>query len=368
MVDVLPFHGFVLAPGSDQSLPAEVLERGSAAELRSLVSDGRYVRGPAGFLVHRVTKGERTLTGVVAEVALDDYVRGALKPHEAVRKDLVDELAARRETAAAESTPVLVAHRPIPSVDALVAEVTGAPPLVEVDVADVRQGLWPVPSPRGGDLERGFRELTSLYIIDGHHRVEAACRIAERREAAGSPAGPHDHILAVLVSTRDLHVAPYHRWVRAPGTAGDELLRQLRDRFEVEVVGSGEVRSAPRRRGEFAMHFDGVWYRVRTGGDTVPEGPDALDVIRLQDTILDPLLGIHEPDTDSRLEFVAGPEGIDGLERCCREAGGVAFALHPPDIDEVLAATDVGRVLPPKSTWFGPKPTPGLLLRLLDAG
>ncbi|MGH3441053.1 MAG: DUF1015 family protein [Nitriliruptorales bacterium] len=366
------FCGHVVHPGAAGAtapVPADLLERSSAARLRALVREGRFVAEGPSFLVHRVTEAGRPLTGVVAEVPLDAYLDGELKPHESVRDELVERLAAHRETVRAELVPVLAAYRSAPPLDAVLAEVTGGHPLVEVTVGAVRHSLWRVPSRHEDRLRRELAALRELYIVDGHHRVEAARRVLGRGGSTGpDPADSRARLLSVLVPAGELRIAPYHRWVRDVADLTDgELLARVRRNFVVDAVRPVAPRAAPGRRGEFAMRLDGTWYRLRARADARTRGGAPVpDVTLLQEAILGPVLGVGDPDEDSRLEFVAGPEGLDALARRCRESGGVAFALHPAAVDEVLASADAGQVLPPKSTWFGPKLAPGLLVRLLD--
>lgn len=343
----------------------------SARRLRELLRRGIFepLAAPR-YVVYRASDAHRSVTGLVAELPVAAYEQGRLKPHERLRDDQVARMADHLDAVGASSLPVTVGYRSAPDLDDIVREVTGGAPVVEVAPGGAPQTMWLVPADRHDDVERAFATVDDVYIADGHHRVEAVRQVAERRrQGSGTldPEAPHEHLLALVVAIHRLHTAPYHRWVRAPAPPDvTDLPDRLREHgFEVTAAGGDPVE--PTELGTFGMLLDGTWFRIGTpdGGSSSP-GPGRTAVEVLHARILRPLLGVHDPDADPRLGFVPGAEGVDGLVDRCRREGGIGFTVAPTPVDTVLAAADAGDVMPPKSTWFVPKPCSGMLLRLIE--
>ncbi len=355
--------------------PGEEHEHGLHA-LRELVRRGVLVREEAPALwvyrqqVPRSAHGSRVQTGVVGLVPVADYVSGAIRVHEHTRPDKEEERAVHVDVLDAHDEPVFLFHRGSAEVDAVVAAVTAREHQLAVTTPDgVWHTLWRVPSETDAGeqarLAAAFAALEALYVADGHHRSAAAVRLHAAR--AGLPpqeAGESDAFLAVVFPEAELTVLPYHRLVLDLGaTAPAELLARLRERFDVAEA-DGPVQ--PSMRTEIGLRTAQGWYRLRLRGAAPGAGVQALAVSLLQDLVLAPLLGIDDPRRDPRLAFVGGPGGLAELEAAV--AGGraaAAFALAPTDLADLVAVSDAGEVMPPKSTWFWPKPASGLLVHPL---
>jgi uncharacterized protein (DUF1015 family) len=234
----------------------------------------------------------------------------------------------------------------------------------------VRHTLWVLrDAARIARLTALFDAMPALYIADGHHRSAAAARVCAARKAA-NPAHTgeeaYNYFLAVLFPHREMKILDYNRLVRdLNGLGKEDFLRHLAERFRVEPLAT---RESPRRPGSFGMYLDGRWYRLTLPAERIPaHDPVArLDVSLLQNELIAPLLGIHDPRRDARIDFVGGIRGLEELER--RVASGemaVAFALHPTSMEDLMAVADAGQVMPPKSTWFEPKLADGLVSHVL---
>ena len=117
---------------------------------------------------------------------------------------------------------------------------------------------------------------------------------------------------------------------------------------------SGQVR--PEEKGTFGMYLEDRWYLLKAHAEIrKDDAVDGLDVSVLQNELLGPVLGIGDPRTDDRIDFIGGIRGLSELERRCHEDMKVAFAMYPTSIHELFAVADAGRLMPPKSTWFEPK-------------
>lgn len=335
--------------------------------LRAWVAEGRLVHDPRpAYYVYRLEVDDHAQTGVLAASAVDDYLDGRIKKHEHTRPAKEDDRVRHIDTVGAQCGPVLLTYRDDAAIDDRVGAIATDDPVADVRASDgVRHTIWRVDEPAVvADWREAFAALPCTYVADGHHRAASAARVARSRRERGG-AGPWDGFLTVLFPAGGMRVLEYNR-----------LVRDLAGLDEVGLVGrigeaGFEVREDPAGRrpaqpGTFGMVLgSGRWYvLVPRAGGAVPEDPVArLDVSVLTDRVLAPILGIEDPRTDPRIDFVGGIRGPEELER--RVADGswaVGFALHPTRIADVLDVADADRVMPPKSTWFEPKLRSGLVV------
>lgn len=320
---------------------------------------------PALYL-YRLRMGDHVQTGLAACYSVSDYERQIIKKHERTRPDKEDDRTRHIIELRAQTGPVFLTYRRRADLDAIVERVVeGHAPLYDFTASDdVVHTIWRVPEADARAIARAFEDVPALYIADGHHRAASAARAHEHfaRTEPGLDA-EHAWFLAVAFPDDQVQILPYHRVVTdlADVPAG-RLLDDVQKRFEATLDGS-----APVRRGECAMYLAGDWYRLRLDADAPPADPIAdLDVSRLQERVLGPLLGVGDPRTDPRLDFVGGLRGARELERLVDEGrAAVAFALFPVNVDDLIAVSDAGGIMPPKSTWFEPKLRDGLLTHLI---
>lgn len=328
-----------------------------------LVEDGE----PCLYVYAMEEAGHRQ-TAVVGCLPVDSFLDGTVRRHESTLEEKEDARAAHIDALGAQTGPVFLAHRDDGAVERAVARVQQAEPLYRFEADGVAQTVWRVPG--GGlaaaALEQAFDGVREAYVADGHHRAASAVRVALARRAADSQLAAHapcNRVLAALFPAGQLKVLPYHRMVSGVDAAAREGLAAV-----VEAAGFSVAAAAgpvePAEKGVFGL-FDGErWWELRA---PVPAGDDplaALDVSVLQERVLGPLLGIAEPRRDPRLSYVAGAAGPEAVERAVRKAGdAVAFAVFPTAVDELMAVADAGELMPPKSTWFAPKPFCGLFVR-----
>jgi uncharacterized protein (DUF1015 family) len=368
-------HSFLHVGRSDIDLPADTdpydprIYSGARAALDRLLADGTLVRdqSPALFLYRLVMDG-RTQTGVVACVHVDDYEHDLIRKHEKTRKDKEDDRTRHVLTLNAHAEPVFLTYRSLPAVDRLADATMRQPSLYDFTAPDgVRHTIW-----RIADSEswvEAFGLIPLAYVADGHHRSASAWRAGkERRSANPRHTGNEEYnwFLAVLFPQNQLRILPYNRLVKdlnglSPAAFRERLaaLGQLEDTDE----------PIPDRPGVFTFFFDGRWERLTIDPKRINHQDPirSLDVSLLQDLVLAPLLGIADPRTDKRVDFVGGIRGTAELERRVRSGEMVlAVSLYPTTIDQLLAVADAGAIMPPKSTWFEPKLRSGLFVHELD--
>jgi len=272
-----------------------------------------------------------------------------------VRARKEEELLAFLEIAGVNSSPISMTYRAVPDLDDTVETVTRSevPMLDFVTEDEVRHLVWGVDSARTQDITAAFSGVRELYITDGHHRTAAAARYEESRPEAG-------RVLAVLFPSDQLRILPYNRCVKLGRV---DLPGVLEQEFLIQPAGVYEE-ARPSGRGQFAMFAEGRWSRLsrRTASSHGGSVVEDLDVAILHRQVLAPLLENAQPDYDPRLTYVPGVGGPSALEARCTAREEVGFMLRPTSIEEVMAASDAGETMPPKSTWFDPKPRSGIFL------
>jgi uncharacterized protein (DUF1015 family) len=351
-----------------QDEPAQVpLERlrHDAALLREAVrGDAGTTPVDGGPVVYRLEAGGHRQTGVVMEVSLADYRRGRVRRHEGTRPQRRQRLSDTRAASGLELVPVTLMHRPRPGLQDLLAEATSAPPQVRIDSGDVTESAWVLPA---SALTRSvLSELAAMdvvYIADGHHRMAAAATHAAERHGAGEETAA-DYVLCALFPADQTRVLGYHRSLpRPPGVRAADLVEVLaRQPATQHVTPCTGARPEP-RPGVVAMWLDGRWYDVALSPREAAPAHAALDVVALEEGVLAPALRALGVPPEQGVAALAGADGPATVADWCAQHDAVGFVLHPPTVDEIMAVSDAGHVMPPKSTWFDPKARPGLFLR-----
>jgi uncharacterized protein (DUF1015 family) len=339
-----------------------------------MIAEGWLARDEvASYYVYRLRSGGHVQTGVVGAAAVDDYLAGRVKKHELTRPDKERDRTRLGEALSAHPGPVFLMHRPHPSLTALVAEVTARPPSVSfVAVDGVGHELWVVGEPATSRrIEEAFAGLPCTYVADGHHRAAAAAAVCRhRREGLAAPTGrePCNFFLAAHFPADELRVLDYNRVISDLGGLTPETLVE-RVRAAGFDVAAGATAGRPPRRGTFGMYVAGAWHLLSAPSRLVPDRDPlgALDVSILTRHILQPVLGIEDPRTDPRIDFVGGIRGTDELVARVRSGrAAVAFSLYPTGLEDVMLVADGGGVMPPKSTWFEPKLRSGMVVLSLE--
>jgi uncharacterized protein (DUF1015 family) len=325
------------------------------SHLDRLTAAGAYeTRSPALYL-YRLATGDHQQTAVVGEVPLLAYDQGMVRPHERTRTDREDQLALHLRIVGAVASPVAMAHRPVAELDSLVAAAADAEPILAFEgLGGLVQTVWRIPSLLADHIVEVFDDQP-LYVTDGHHRLAAALRYRDdiERLHPGSP-GPQHNVLAAIFRSGELRTMAFHRVV-ATESSSRELVSALAQAAVVTEV-SDPASAVPRRPGDLGMFHHNRWWRV----DPHDRGID-LDVVWLQEQVLAPVLGIVSPRTDPRLGHVPATAGPDELATLCG-TNLVAFLLASTPTEAILDAADRRLMLPPKSSYFTPKPRSGIFL------
>ena len=315
--------------------------------------------------VYRLRMGEHAQTGIAGCFSVAEYDADVIKKHERTRPDKEDDRTRHIIELRAQTGPVFLVHGASTEVAKVVARTTGAAtsPVCDFTAIDgVQHTLWRVDGEDQHALVTAFGAMPALYIADGHHRAASAARAQQHFGGTGG-AGDWDTFLAVAFPGDQTQILPYNRVVKdLGGHTPEALLALLRGGL---TVASGPA--APARKGDVSMFLAGAWYTIELGVPPAGAGAaEQLDVSRLQDLVLSPLLGIGDVGTDTRIDFVGGARGTAHLETLVSSGqAAVAFSMYPVSVADLMAISDAGGIMPPKSTWFEPKLRDGLLSHLI---
>ena len=317
--------------------------------------------------VCRQRLGNHEQTGVAGAFSLDEYDTDRIRKHEKTRKDKEDDRTRHMLTLKAQTGPVLLTYRGLAPIDALVAHARTAEPLYDFTATDgVTHTIWRLSEGAASQLAEAFRSVPFLYIADGHHRAASASRArAQMRSANPDHNGREDYnlFLAVAFPAGELQILPYNRVVKdLNGRSPSEFHSAL---AKVSAV-SENAPPSPSKKGEVSVYLDGHWSGFHLPQPSGSNPIEALDADRLQHHVLESLLGIRDIRMDNRIDFVGGIRGTEELERRVDSGrAAAAFSLYPVSLEEVMAVSDRGEIMPPKSTWFEPKLRDGLLIHMI---
>jgi len=354
----------------DVSLYDDRVYAAGVRNLRRFMAEGVFVReAQPVYYVYQQRMGDHVQAGVVGAASCQEYADGLIKRHEFTRKDKEDDRTRHTHELNANAGPVFLTYRQRDEVDAIVDAIRKRPPLYDFVAPDgIAHTVWTVPAERTAALRSALAAVPALYVADGHHRAASAARVGLERKA-GNPNHrgdePYNYFLAVLFPHDQLRIMDYNRVVKdLNGLAPDVFLAQVREKFAVSDAKSGR----PDKVHRFGMFLADRWHALEARSGTFPANDPvrSLDAAILQENLLAPILGIADPRTDKRIDFVGGIRGLGELEKRVREGWAVAFALYPTSLDQLMSVADAGLVMPPKSTWFEPKLRSGLLVRTLD--
>ena len=336
------------------------------------MADGTFLQDDVPcYYIYRLTMDGRSQTGIVALSSVDDYLNQVVKKHENTREDKEIDRIRHVDTVNAHTGPIFLAYRKQEEIDRIVRQVCTGTPLYDFVSEDgVGHTVWKIAAPGlVSRIRKAFGTVPATYIADGHHRAASAVKVGlKRRQENPGWTGeePFNYFLSVLFPAEQLRILPYNRVIKdLNGLTKEEFLQRISKDFEVREI--GEKAYAPAGKGEFGMYLEGTWYQLTAGEAVRSQDPvKGLDVSILQDALLGPVLGIGDPRTDKRIDFIGGIRGLKELERRVNEDMAVAFSMYPTSIQELLDVADAGLLMPPKSTWFEPKLRSGLFIHTLD--
>ena len=351
-----------LPPGTN--IYAEEVYAKGKDNFQRLISQGALRQdSQTCFYLYRLIMGNHQQTGVVAVASCQDYLKNVVKKHELTRLDKEDDRVRHIETLQSQTGPVFLVYRAKPDIDEFINLRTAGSPHTDFVADDgVRHTTWViVESPDIEFVRNEFARMPSLYIADGHHRCAAAARVFQKKQNAGHG----EFFLSVLFPDNQVQILPYNRVLKdLNGLTTEQVLEKLDGVFVIH----SESTSSPARKHELGFYMNHHWYRLnfRPRFADTSDPFEKLDVNLLQMYVLDPIFGITDPRTSTRINFVGGIRGTSELERLVDSGEySCAFSMYPTSIQELMTIADAGGIMPPKSTWFEPKLRDGMFCHMI---
>lgn len=359
-------------PEQENQYDMTVYEK-AKANIQKYLEDGVFVTEdkPALYLYRQIMDG-RVQTGVVGCVSVDEYKNNTIKKHEFTRVEKEIDRINHFDVCDANTEPIFLTYRDDKRIRSILEGFAeNNEPIYDVTTSDgIRHILWVMDDEElVANLVGLFGEIPALYIADGHHRSASACKVGEkRREENPDYTGDEEFnfFMAVVFPDNDLKIFDYNRVIKdLNGNTVEQFITKAEAAgFIVEE--KGEEIYYPERKHIFSMYLEGKWYKVTAKDEIIPDHvTDSLDVAVLQNSLLGPVLGIEDPRTDKRIDFVGGIRGLEELKKRAESDMKIAFAVYPVDVTDLLEVADNNMVMPPKSTWFEPKLGSGLFVHSL---
>lgn len=359
-------------PEQENAYDRSVYEK-AKSNIEKYLEEGVFIREekPALYIYREIMDG-RVQTGIVGCVSVDEYKSNIIKKHEFTRVEKEIDRINHFDVCDANTEPVFLTYRDDSRIRDILDKFTkDNAPVYDVTAADgIKHILWVMDDEQLiEELTSIFDEIPALYIADGHHRSASACKVGEkRREENPDYTGEEEFnfFMAAIFPDSDLKIFDYNRVVKdLNGNSSQEFMEKI-EKAGFAVEDMGEEPYYPERKHVFSMYLDGRWYKLTASEDIIPDHiTDSLDVAVLQNSLLEPVLGIEDPRTDKRIDFVGGIRGLGELKKRADSDMKVAFAVHPVSMDDLLSVADNDMVMPPKSTWFEPKLGSGLFMHSL---
>lgn len=325
------------------------------------------------YIYKQVMNGHEQI-GLVGCVSADDYLNNNIKKHENTRKDKEKDRINHVKYCNANTGPIFLMYKAQEEITNIIKNwMTDNLPVYDFISDDrVNHTVWAIENREAiQKLTSLFGDIDSLYIADGHHRAASAVEVANiKRKENPDYRGDEEfnYFLGVLFPHNELKIMDYNRVVKdLNGYTAENFMEKVNEKFVVEeYAGKGQYK--PDKKHAFGMYLDRKWYKLTAREKTFdPEDTvGSLDVSVLQDNLLNPILGITDPRTDDRIDFVGGIRGLGELEKRVEEGMTIAFSLFPTSVEDLMKIAEQGQIMPPKSTWFEPKLRSGLFIHDLE--
>ena len=336
--------------------------------LWGMVEDGSFIRDQKKcYYIYELTMNGRTQTGITACASIDDYLNGVIKKHENTRAEKEADRIHHVDACNAQTGPIFLAYRSNPMINEIVEKVKAGEAEYDFTSEDgIRHRVFEISDDdKIAAISQAFENMADIYIADGHHRAASAVKVGlKRREEHPGYDGTEEfnYFLSVLFPDDQLMIMDYNRTVKdLNGLSEDEFIEKIKDNFEVTTLSEAKH---PDKKGKVSMYLSGKWYMLSAKKELLEINDPvlSLDVSLLQNYLLEPVLGIKDPRTDERIDFIGGIRGLKELEKRADSDMKVSFAMYPTSISELFDVADAGLLMPPKSTWFEPKLRSGLFI------
>lgn len=352
----------------------EIVYKTARKNLDKMIEDGILVQDdePKYYIYRQIMFG-RVQTGIVGCASIDDYINDIIKKHEFTRPEKEVDRINNFDYCDANTAPIFLTYRKNDELNKIINDwIKFHKPIYDfTSEDDITHIVWDIDDKEViAKIQEIFNGIDYLYIADGHHRSASSVKVGlKRREENPNYTGEEEfnYFLSVIFPDEDLFIMDYNRVVKdLNGLTEEQFMEKVKEKFDVEEY-KGEDQYRPQEKHTFGMYLDGKWYKLTAKEGTFDENDpvNRLDVAILQNNLLSPILGIENPRTDKRIDFVGGIRGLEELERRVTTDMKIAFSMYPTTIEDLISIADAGEVMPPKSTWFEPKLRSGLFVHRL---
>ncbi|CDZ74374.1 putative protein [Peptoniphilus sp. ING2-D1G] len=318
--------------------------------------------------LYEMTMKDHTQLGLVCATSVDEYLDGTIKKHEKTRADKEVDRINHIDSLDANTGPIFLTYKNEERIKNTIKQCVKCDAEIDFTSDDgIRHRIWTIRDENIiSDLVNYFAEIPNLYIADGHHRSASAAKVSlKRREQNPGFKGDEEfnYFLSILFPSDNVQIYDYNRVLKdLNGLSEEELFEKIEENFKLE---KSTQQVKPSKKSEFGMYLNNNWYKLTYKGENTGDVIEDLDVSILQNKLLSPILGIQDPRTDKRIDFIGGIRGIEELEKRVEDDMEIAFSLYPTSLEELMAVADANKEMPPKSTWFEPKPRSGLFIHNL---
>ena len=353
---------------------SDVVYQKAKDNLWNMVKDGIYIQDKKPVLyIYQLTMNGKSQTGLVACTSIDEYIENKIKKHELTRADKEEDRIRHVDTCNANTGPIFLTYKNKENIDKIINKAIEKEPIYDFTAEDgIKHTVWLIDNDEViNSLISEFKSIPALYIADGHHRNASAVKVGlKRRQENPSYTGDEEfnYYLSVIFPDNQLYIMDYNRVVKdLNGLSKDEFIAKVSEKFDVAEYNGNDCYK-PSEKHTFGMYLDKKWYSLKAKDAIVDENDTVacLDVSILQKELLSPILGIGDPRTDKRIDFVGGIRGLKELEK--RVDSGemkVAFSMYPTTMEQLMNIADDNKIMPPKSTWFEPKLRSGIFVHEL---
>ena len=341
--------------------------------LENMIEEGLYIqeKAPAIYIYQQIMDG-RGQKGIVCCTSVDDYINNIIKKHERTRLLKEIDRVNHVDICNANTGPIFLTYRNNDEISSIVEEWSKKVPVYDFISEDGNgHRVWIIDDNIVIEkLVKLFKSIKYLYIADGHHRSASAVKVAlKRRKQLGKYTGNEEfnYFLSIIYPDTELKVFDYNRTVKdLNGLSEEEFFSKVEESFYLSKSESNKPVS-PKNKHEFGMYMNKQWFILRAKDGSFDESNpiDSLDVSILQNNLLNPILGISDPTKSERIEFIGGIRGLKELENRADTDMKVSFSMYATTIDDIMNVADSGKTMPPKSTWFEPKPRSGIFIHKL---
>lgn len=318
------------------------------------------------FYIYREIMNGRSQTGLVLCASVQEYVNNKIKKHENIRNDKAIDRIKHIEYCSSHTGPIFLLYREKKCITDIINQWTNKEEIYNFTTEDnINHIIWKIDDENDIlELQNLFADVQELYIADGHHRAAASVNVALKDMNDKSCDDEINYFLAIAYPDNEVKVLEYNRTVKdLNGYSKEEFIEEVSKKFKITKSHNNQPVS-PNKKRSFGMYIEKEWYLLELREDVIVNntGIDSLDVSIIQNNLLGPILGIEDPTKSDRIDFIGGIRGIGELAKRADTDMKVSFSLYPVQVSEVMEIADEGEIMPPKSTWFEPKPRSGIFI------